>query len=52
MIQEHTYANIWKQIYVTELNTSRELLLLIFFVFHKVCSDTFKVRWEVSRALL
>jgi len=30
MIQEHTYANIYKQIYVSELNASKELLLFIF----------------------
>jgi len=35
MIQKHAYANVWKQISVTELNTSTELLLL-YFVFRKV----------------
>jgi len=30
MIQEPTYANVWKQNYDIVLNTSRALLLLIF----------------------
>jgi len=30
MTREDTYTNTWKQIYVTELNSSRELLLFIF----------------------
>jgi len=45
MIQEHEDASVYKQIYVTELNTSRELLLLIFCISHS--SDIFKVRWEI-----
>jgi len=32
MTQEHTSANVQKQVYVTELNTPRELLLLIFYI--------------------
>jgi len=48
MIQEHKYANVWKQkqICVIELNTSKELLLLIFCISHTSLAMLINTMWS------
>ena len=46
MIQQHTYANVEKQIYDTVLNTPRVLLLLIFCILQS--SVATHLRWVRS----